>query len=405
MKQEPKRIVDISETIIKLSHYDPCTYGDGQSLVYTKGRNWINFGSDNRADKFIEDLLDMNEDHNAIINRLSMMVGGQGFTVPTSSDALKMYTNQPLKDKSRITDNTFSSMLPKIARDIVLYGSFALNIRWGKGNLKIGDVHHVDIRKLRIDSEGRGYWISNDWSNYRKEKYTPVFFPSFTDDPSVENSQIMYVKLPNSSHREYALPYYWPIRAALEATKELMVWYISRLKNGFNVDSVVNYPDGFPLDGQLARDMASMRDFYSGGANRKVMVTEGNTKVEPYKQSRLPEDLELLQKICNSKIRVGHGVVGSGEIFSLDKGDGGITFTTESLSQEWEAYNALQVLPMQKVITDAFDLLSRANSVDQKWTIEPYVFFANKDKSTMPENELGNTLPTQISNDTNVEQK
>lgn len=353
--------------------------------TYDRGGRWIWYGEDNNGPEYLQGLLRKSYQHSCIINGIIKLVIGKGFIVPEDPEALRMYNNigdpRDPDTKSRIHDNSFDVILSKIAADLVVYGAFSLNPRWGAGRAKVADVHAVEVESLRIDKDGDGYWLSNDWSQYRKQKNTPVQWQEFSDRKGDAPSQIMYRKMPSAINSEYAIPYYFPVAPYIEMSNELAEWQINRLANNFAVSSVMNYPvQGEPEE--VKAEMDAIRKFYSGGKNAgKTLITYGDTKVTPFDPSRFPEDIVQIQKMVDNAMRTTHGIIS--DLFGMGSSEGGgITFGKDILTEEYEAYDATMIAPFRKVICEAFNLLSKVNGVEHVWEIEPYELFELKPQAT-----------------------
>ena len=353
--------------------------------TYDRGGNWVWYGEDNNGPAYLQGLLRKSYQHSSIINGIIKLVIGKGFIVPADPEALRMYNNigdpRDPDTKSRLHNNNFDVILSKIATDLVTYGSFALNPRWGAGRAKVADVHPVRVSTLRIDKSGEGYWLSNDWSQHRKAKNAPVKWQEFSDKKGDNPSQIMYCKMPSAIESEYSIPYYFPVAPYIEMANELAEWQINRLANNFAASTVFNYPiQGEPEE--VRAEMDAIRKFYSGGKNGgKTLVTYGDTKVTPFEPSRFPEDVIHIQKMVDNAMRTTHGIIG--DMFGMGSTEGGgVTFGKDILSQEYEAYDATMIAPFRKTICEAFNLLAKVNGVEFTFEIEPYELFELKPQAT-----------------------
>lgn len=370
---------DIKQIHTMLSAYDPNCYGSGNRIEFQLSKDkWIKYGSDNNMNAYIDSLLDMSEDHSAILSKFTDMVVGSGFEIPQEPNALRLFTNQSEKPESRLSQTDYNYLLPYIAKDLLYYGAFALNVVWGKGNKRIAKIEHIDVRSVRLATDHNGYYVSNNWMAIRQTNNKPKYYPAFSDSPDVDASQIMYVKLSNGVSRDYGIPYWFTCRASIEAQQELAIWYVSHLTNSFSTSVRFHYPNGYPLADQLDQENKARMDYYTGPNNLKFMLTQGDLEVVPFDSGRLPEDIPWIASTISERIKVGHGVVGDGMIFGLRRPSGeGITFTNDALNQEWQAFEILRVRPMQAVIEQAFNLLSRGDGDNYKWSINPYVLFDN----------------------------
>lgn len=349
----------------------------------SKNKSWINFGTDNLLPNYIDGLIDNSPVHSSILNGTILLVNGDGFSEPIDPQLKTIFYNENTDLNFDFNSNTMNDILPYLSKDQQTYGAFAINIRWSKDRSIIADYSYVNVSQVRIDSEGNGYWISEDWSNTRKNE--PIFIHKFSSDPKVKKeypSQLIYIKSTNN-YKYYSLPKYWSAREVIEADQELDSYNLNRLRNSFMANAVIKY-NGVPEKEQKDALYKSLKNFYSGSKNasKTLVLFDNNVEIDKFDGNSTPRDYEWIQKVIYQKIMTGWGVVGKGGLFGLNISDGGVDFSTDSLLNEFTVYSKTVVRPNQKQIEDVFNKIAKINGYkgEEKLEIIPIKLFENQNQ-------------------------
>lgn len=347
---------------------------DEPNFDIKRGKQWIEFGSDNLLPEYVEDLIDKSSDHAAILHGTALFAQGEGLRMPTDPRAIALFQNgQP----NPISPNDLNHVQEKLIRDMIVHGAGLINVRWRKDRTGIADVHHVPVRTMRLDAN-EGFWLSPDWKNHRKEANTPVYFPPFSQQVGSEGSQLVYIRVPSSRQSPYAMAPYWSARQAIELQSELSTFNLNRVRNNFFASVIISYPDIPSPEIQDANHKA-VKDFFCGPKGENVggaLILYGNdVKIEEFKAAVAPDDFRTMQETADQIIRSAHRVAGRGDLFGLNRGDG-VTFSSnDDLLNEFEVFSKLVVKPVQNTLCAVWDMLSQINGIPHAWEIEPFVLF------------------------------
>lgn len=359
------------------------------------GRNWIDFGHDNLLPVYLKRLLDYSPTHASILRGTSLFAVGDGMKTPVDPILMDLFLNDAASNSNGFTQNTMNDILPKIITDGLVYGAFSLKLNWSKDRSTIASYEYLDVSHVRMDVDEKKVWISSDWKQNQKEKYTPVSYPKFSLDEKVKNSdpmQVLYVKMPNNYNECYAKPAYWASREAIETDQELATYNLNRLRNAFFVSCIIKYPIK-PSPEQRDELYEQLEDFYTGSeqaAKAMVLFGEG-VEFEKFDPSVSPDDFKWIKETAVQDIKVVHQVCGRGDIFGINQGQG-VTFSSnDDLKNEFNVYSKTVIRPIQKTIEDTFNSIARINGADltEKFEIETFKLFDEMAK------EKSDTNPTE----------
>lgn len=349
---------------------------DDPVFTAQRGKSWITAGVNNDLYQYIDKLIDFSPTHSGILNGTIMFGIGQGLVKPLDPKAEAFYLNGKTDDH----DNDLGDITKNVIHDLVTYGHALLNVRYRKDRTGIGQIDYVDVRKALPDSEGEGFWISNDWKNFKKEANTPEFFPHFNPEQR-DSEQLFHLVLPNARQETIPLPSYWSGRMHIECAYELVCCHLNRIRQGFFPSVVVQFRDT-PNSPEQDENYKAIQSFYGGSGNSgkaAVLYGDGIT-ITPFEPSDLPADFENLSDMVSREIRSAHRVTGEGGIFGLTAKGGGITFSTDQLLNEFTTYQSLVINGLQKVVCDVLNKLARVNGIPHDFQIERFKLFVEDEE-------------------------
>lgn len=341
-----------------------------------KGRHWLEFGEDNLLPDYVDSLIDLSADHSAILNGTALFAQGGGLKMPTDPRATMLFQNG---QRNAISPNDLNHVQEKLIRDLVVHGAALLNVRWRRDRTGIADVHHVPVRKMRLDND-EGYWLSNDWKNYRRESNVPRHYQPFNQSLGAEGSQLVYIKLPSARQAPYGMAPYWSCRQSIELQKELAVFNLNRVRNNFFASVIISYEDIPSTEIQDANHKA-LKEYFCGPKGKNVggaLILYGKgVKIEKFEAAVSPSDFQQMQDTADQLIRSAHRVAGRGDLFGLNRGDG-VTFSSnDDLINEFEVFSKLVVTPIQNTVCSVWNMLSQINGVNHTWEVEPFTLFSD----------------------------
>ncbi|HEY0976341.1 MAG TPA: hypothetical protein VGE21_02635 [Flavobacteriales bacterium] len=341
------------------------------TFIQKKGKQWIETGENNDLYEFIESLLDISPTHAACIAGTVQWAVGESIEIPTDPKALEFFTNH---QTSRASAKNLGELAKSLLRDLVVFSSCFISVVWRKDGRGYTEISYVDPKSVRPDVDGDGFWISTDWSKWKKEDHTPVFFARFSDeDGQRKGTQILEVRIPNPRKTPISLPLYWSVKDHILLDGELLTMNRSRVQNGFHSNLVFRWPEAPSLEEQTA-NYEARKKFYAGASNSsKAMDVFGQgIEIDQIESTVMPADVMLLQSTIDRKISIGHRVPNDGQLFGIGLGDGGMTFSVDSMKEEASLFQSTVVSPIQFALTDAYTTLALACGIDHEWIILPF---------------------------------
>ena len=152
-------------------------------------KEWVSYGDDNNYFEYLIDRYNGSAVNNAIISSVSDQIYGEGLSCTNES-------KKPL-DHAKMKSIFKADDLKRVAHDLKLLGQGAFNIVWNKGRTQILKAKHIPMQNLRPEKAEEGdikaYYYSDDWSQYRKERYAPRRIEAFTGARG-EESQLLVIK-------------------------------------------------------------------------------------------------------------------------------------------------------------------------------------------------------------------
>lgn len=214
---------------------------------------WTLNGTNNANYNYIKECYEGSVTNGAIINAFYTYIYANGLIDKNGSNINKYITKKDLK---------------KIVLDYKTYGAFAIQVIWNSAKniedkkpirLKYLPVYKIGLNIDDKTQEINGYWYSFDWSN--QSKYQPQFFQKFDgrykfDEKQGKGNDIEILMIQRTSSEPfYAKPDYVAGLQEAEKEMELSNYSINRIKNGFNVDKVVNIPMSAAEDDDLREEL------------------------------------------------------------------------------------------------------------------------------------------------------
>lgn len=198
----------------------------GAMASENKAGKVIKFGADNNFPNYLIDLYNRSAIHSTAINAIVSGIIGEGLTANVES----------VLDKANSEGETWNDIFTKVAKDFYLFGSFALEVIWGKGGIKIAEVYHIDMSYVRASEcnyRGKieGYYISEDWkkSNLKDVPYLPVY----NEGKSVEQpNQILVFSPYTPGKKYYSLPVYVGALTVIDLDRKIDDFHINYISNG-----------------------------------------------------------------------------------------------------------------------------------------------------------------------------
>ena len=356
-------------------------------------REWVEYGRDNNYYQFLIDRFNGSAVNNAIITGIGEMIYGQGLD---ATDADK----RPL-DYAKMKLIFRDEDIRKVSLDLKLLGQAAFNVVWNKGKTEIKKAKHIPIQNLRpekaVDGKIQAYYYSDDWSQFRKDKFKPIRIDAFNGKRQASESQVLVIH-PYSPGFFYFSPVdYQGSLQWSEIDEEIGNYHLTNIQQGFAPSMMVNFNNGTPTkEEQDAIERKITQKFTSTSGKKFVLSFNDNqqqaTTIDQIPISEAAEQYKFLSEECTKKILVGHRVT-SPMLFGI-KDKTGLGNNAEEIKVASQLFDNTVIKPKQNIIIDAIDEVLAVNGIHLDVyfkTLQPIEFaedLADLDKETR-EKETG----------------
>ncbi len=337
------------------------------------GAEWVQYGDGeyrNLYPQYLIDLYNNSATHAAVINATAAMIAGEDIIVEQDNN-LQQYVE--IKKFLASINGTESAheILVKIAFDLKLQGAFALNVIWSKDRTRIAEVHHVPVEQIRVgkpsdNGKPKHYYISADWSQYRKREYAPKRICCFNTNDRREASQLLYTGLYSPAMELYHTPDYVASTNWVQIDNLTSDFHLNNIANGFSGSYFINFTNGIPTQEEREQIEFQIARKFTGSNNAgKFVLTfsdDANSKPEivPIQVSNADKQYTVLNELCIQNIMIGHRVT-SPMLLGV-KTEGQLGGRTE-LIQAYELYMNSVIKPFQNVILKVFKKLLTVNNI------------------------------------------
>ena len=337
------------------------------------GLEWVQYGDGeyrNNYPQYLVDLYNNSATHAAVINATAAMIAGEDL-LPEEHDDLSQFVELKKFLGAINGKETAHDIFTKVAFDLKLQGSFALNVIYSKDRSKIAEVHHIPVEQLRVgtpDENGivRDYYISADWAQYRKKEYMPRRVSAFNANDRREGSQILYTGLYSPSMELYHTPDYVAATNWVQIDNLTSDFHLNNIANGFSGSYFINFSNGIPTQEERQQIERQITQKFTGANNAgKFVLTfsdDANSRPEivPIQVSNADKQYTVLNELCIQNIMIGHRVTSPMLLGVKTEGQLG---GRNELTQAYELYMNTVVKPYQNTILRTFKRLLAVNGV------------------------------------------
>ena len=391
--------------------------------IEVNGADWIGYGDGeykNNYPQYLIDLYNNSATNSAIINATASMIAGEDFIVE-DSDNLEQYV--ALKKFLSAVNGTESAheLFVKLSFDLKLQGAYAINVIWSKDKTKIAELHHVPVEQVRIgvpDEDGKVpcYYLSTDWTQYRKKEYAPKHIAPFNMMDRSEGSQLLYSGLYSPAMELYHTPDYVASTNWIQIDNLTSDFHLNNITNGFSGSYFINFANGVPTREERVQIERQIAKKFTGSNNAgKFVLTfsdDANSKPEiiPIQVSDADKQYTVLNELCVQNIMIGHRVTSPMLLGVKTEGQLG---GRNELLQAYELYMNSVVKPFQNQLLKTFKKLLAVNGVTIPLSIKDVkplnsMFDADTLKEVLTQDEIREELgyaPLEVDEETVAEEQ
>jgi len=324
-------------------------------------RDWVSYGDDDNYFEYLIDRYNGSAVNNAIISSVSDQIYGEGLSCTDSN-------KKPL-DHAKMMTIFRADDLKKVAHDLKLLGQGAFNIVWNKGRTQILKAKHIPMQNLRpekaIEGEIKAYYYSDDWSQYRKERYAPRRIEAFTGAKG-EETQIMVIKPYASGYFYFSPVDYAGALQWAEIDEEIGTYHLTNIQNGFAPTMMINFNNGQPTEDEQNHIERKVTQKLEGAKGKKWLIsfnddTTNATTIESLPISEASEQYKFLSEEATRKILIGHKVT-SPILFGI-KDNTGLGNNAEEIKTASQLWDNTVIRPYQNMILDAINEVLAVNGI------------------------------------------
>ncbi len=357
-----------------------------------KNKDWISYGEDNNYYQFLIDRYNGSPTNNAAINGLSEMIYGKGLDATDSSRKPDQYAQAISLLKK--------DCVRKLAFDLKLMGSCAMQIIYSKDRTKVAQVEHFPIETLRAekcneDGDIEAYYYHKDWSSIKPSEQ-PKRIPCF--GTSKESIEIYVVKPYRAGFYYYSPVDYQGGLQYSELEEEISNYHLNNIMNGLAPSMLINFNNGVPNEEQRRLIEQRIYEKFSGSSNAGKFIlsfndnTDSQANIEPVQLSDAHNQYQFLSDESARKILVSHRIV-SPMLLGI-KDSTGLGNNADELKTASILMDNTVIRPFQTLLIDAFDQILAYNSISLNLyfkTLQPLEFtdLENVEDAETQEEETG----------------
>ena len=343
-------------------------------------KDWVGYGEDNNYFTYLIDRCNGSAVSNAIITSVSDQIYGEGLDATDSS-------KRPL-DFAKMRTIFRGEDVRRVAGDLKKLGMGAFNVVWNKGKTQILKAKHLPMQNLRpekaTEGEIKGWYYSDNWSEYRKDRYRPRRIESF-DGSRGEETQVLVIA-PYSAGFFYFSPVdYVGALPWSEIDEEIANYHKTNIQNGFAPTMLVNFNQGIPVEEEQDKIERSIESKLIGTGGKKWLTSWNDdqstaTTIETIPISEASEQYKFLSEESTQKILIGHKVT-SPMLFGI-KDATGMGNNADEIKTASQLFDNKVIRPKQNIILEAIDSILAVNGIvlDMYFkTIEPIEFVETED--------------------------
>jgi len=343
--------------------------------VESPAKEWVAYGEDNDYFTYLIDRCNGSAVSNAIITSVSDQIYGEGLSATDSS-------KRPL-DYAKMRTIFRGEDVRRVAGDLKKLGMGAFNVVWNKGKTQILKAKHIPMQNLRpekaTEGEIKGWYYSDNWNEYRKDRYRPRRIESF-DGSRGEETQILVIA-PYSAGFFYFSPVdYVGALPWSEIDEEIANYHKTNIQNGFAPTMLINFNQGVPTEDEQGMIENAIERKLIGTGGKKWLTSWNDdqstaTTIETIPISEASEQYKFLSEESTQKILIGHRVT-SPMLFGI-KDATGLGNNADEIKTASQLFDNKVIRPKQNIILEAVDSILAVNGIVLDLffkTIEPIEF-------------------------------
>jgi len=333
------------------------------SLIERKDKFYISFGSDNGFPNKLIDLMNYSSIHGTCVNATVEAIVGNGLT-----------SNRPdTLDFANYDKESWNDIFKKVAKDLKLFGGFALEVIWSKDRTKIAEVYHIDFSYLRAKEKNLrgkipGFYIWDEWNginSYVNQSLEDIpFLPSYNPNNKLEEpSQVYVYHAYRPGMRYYPLPDYVGALKVIELDAQVDNFHLNNITNGVVPSvAITTFTNANEEEREAIEIM--LRNQYGGTENAGALIymdvdsPENAPVITPIQSNGTDEYYTTINDLVTQKILTAHRITSPMMLGIKTEGQlGGRDETIDA----YLLFTNTVIRPFQQAILDCFDEIFKIN--------------------------------------------
>jgi len=279
-------------------------------------------------------------------------------------------------DFANYEGESWNDLLKKVAKDLKLFGGFALEVIWSKDRTKIAEVYHIDFSYLRAKEKNfrgkvPGYYIWDEWngiSSYVNQSLEDIpFLPVYNPLKKQEEPSQIYVYYDyRPGMKYYPVPDYVGALKVIELDAQIDTFHLNNISNGAVPSlAITTFTNANEEEREAIEIM--LRNQYGGAENAGSLIymdvdsPENSPVITPIASNGTDEYYTTINDLVTQKILTAHRITSPMMLGIKTEGQlGGRTETSEA----YLLFTNTVIKPFQQAILDCFDEILKINYGD-----------------------------------------
>lgn len=319
-----------------------------QKEVRRAGLEYISFGENNDYPQYLLDLYNNSAEHNALINGKVLYIAGNGLNLENLDQTVSSF----------FLKNDMDHILQKIALDYEIFDGFALKVTRNMLLDKVNKISWLDFAKCRLNVSESAVYYADEWNKYKTDAKEYKLWNENSDE-----AESIYYFTGHQTRGVYPVPKYVGSIQAIETDIEIQNFHLNNVKSGFFPGAIINFNNGIPSEEMQMVIENEIKDKFAGSSNANRFIlsfndsNENSVSITPLDISDLDKKFEIIWKMIQQKIFIGHNIV-SPMLFGV-RVEGQLGGRQEMIDA-YELFKATYVHPRQLIlIASLSDLLKQ----------------------------------------------
>lgn len=314
------------------------------------GRQWINWGDDNKLPQYLWDTYLSCSDLQTLINRTVDYVNGANVEVTKPET---MLTN----------DDSFEDIVTKSVFDYITFGGFALEcIRNSRGD--IVRVNYLNVMNVRVNEELTKAYLSNNWGSWSGKNV--IEMPLY--DKNEMQPHFIYFYRGAITRNINPIPIWFAGLKSAQVLNETRNYNLREIQNNFSPNVIISL-NGTSIKGNELKEIKEkLSHQYEGTDNAgKTMLinninSDGKVEVTRLEADKAADVYRNVQESSQKDLRMA---------FAMNEALLGINYSSGFQAVEYEniykLYQSTIISPLRGNVKKAFNKLGiGVNFIDKK---------------------------------------